>query len=128
MKKLQKLTKNENALIAFVAQSLLDKLADYDNAQSLFGDIYRHGCQSGMVSELVYYNQTTSFYDEHHDEIWDLLTEQADQLGEPNALAMIGNFNGAKNVGSDDQFKNLLAWYAYEETTRTIADIIGIEL
>jgi hypothetical protein len=130
MKKLRLLLNNKNALTVYVTQWLLDN-AEEPNIKAIkatLEDLMHGGCQSGFVSELCYYNQTTAFYDKYEDEIWELLEDMADQMGEHNALALIGTFNGAKNVGSAAQFKNLLAWAAFEETARNIANQIGIEL
>lgn len=134
MKALKTLTQDSNELTAYVANWLLDYAKDsYNKANkesvaSVLNDLMHGGCQSGFVGELCYYNQTTAFYDKYEDEIWELLEDMADQMGEDNALALVGTFNGAKNVGSGQQFKNLLAWAAFEETARNIANEIGIEL
>jgi hypothetical protein len=111
-------------------KSVLADLMDIEEEyrSNYLQDVLQHGCQSGMVLKLIYYNDTCKFYDEFEAEIWDLLTEQAKQLGNANAIEMIGTFNGAKGVYGSDQFKNLLAWYAYEETARQIAENMGIEV
>ena len=85
-------------------------------------DVTEHGCVSGCVSSLIYYSDTVKFYDKFEDEIWDMLEEDANQFGNDNILQTISQFNGAKNVGGLDQFKNLLAWYSVEETCRKILD------
>jgi len=84
-------------------------------------DLLRYGCVSGMVSELIYYTDTVAFHDEHEVEIWDMLWDTSRELGDDNILELIASFNGSKDVGSMDQFKNLLAWWAFEETARQIA-------
>jgi len=85
-------------------------------------DVIEHGCVSGCVSSLIYYSDTVKFYDKFEDEIWDMLEEDTNQFGNDNILQTISQFNGAKNVGGLDQFKNLLAWYSVEETCRKILD------
>ena len=85
-------------------------------------DVVKYGCVNGSVSSLIYYSDTVKFYDEFEDEIWDMLHEDTENFGNDNILQTIGQFNGAKNVGSLDQFKNLLAWYAVEETCRKLLD------
>ena len=42
------------------------------------------------------------------------------ERGVTTKLQLISSFNGGENVGSDYQFKNLLAWYAVEETARNL--------
>ena len=85
-------------------------------------DVIEHGCVSGCVSSLIYYSDTVKFYDKFEDEIWNMLEEDTNQFGNDNILQTISQFNGARNVGSLDQFKNLLAWYSVEETCRKILD------
>jgi hypothetical protein len=73
----------------------------------LITDVATHGCSGGTISELIYYNDTVQFYDDHEDEIWDELSNMADDLGETIPF-MISNFRGCKNVSDPKTFKNLL--------------------
>ena len=79
-------------------------------------EVVQHGCVSGVVSALIYYSDTVKFYDEHEEEIWELLDDHSQNYGSDNVLQFIGGFNGAKNIGSLALFKNLLAWWSVEET------------
>ena len=83
-------------------------------------DVVLEGCQSGIVSELIYYADTESFYKKYCEEIWDRLSNMADDMGEPSILHLIVTFNGSKEVGSDLQLRNLLAWWACEDVCRGI--------
>jgi len=83
-------------------------------------DVILEGCQSGIVSELIYYADTESFYKKYCEEIWDRLSNMADDMGEPSILHLIVTFNGSKEVGSDLQLRNLLAWWACEDVCREI--------
>ena len=83
-------------------------------------DVILEGCQSGIVSELIYYADTESFYKKYCEEIWDRLSNMADDMGEPSILHLIVTFNGSKEVGSDLQLRNLLAWWGAEEVCRGI--------
>ena len=83
-------------------------------------DVVLEGCQSGIVSELIYYADTESFYKKYCEEIWDRLSNMADDMGEPSILHLIVTFNGSKEVGSDLQLRNLLAWWACEDVCREI--------
>ena len=85
-------------------------------------DVVSHGCVSGCVNALIYYGDTSKFYDQFEDEIWEMLEEDTSSFGNQNIFETISQFNGAKNVGSLTQFKNLLAWYSVEETCRKIVD------
>ena len=44
----------------------------------------------------------------------------ADDIGEPSILHLIVTFNGSKEVGSETQLNNLLAWWACEDVCREI--------
>jgi len=71
-------------------------------------DVLQHGCQSGTVSELIYYKDTHKWYDEFYDEIEELREELENSLGEPLKV------NG--------DLKNWYAWLGFEETTRKLYD------
>ncbi len=85
-------------------------------------EITEHGCVSGICGDLIYYKDTVKFHDFHECEIWDMLNADMDEYGSSSILELLSNFNGAKDVGSMDQFKNLLAWYAVEREARLIID------
>ena len=70
-------------------------------------DLMQHGCQSGMIGELVYYADTHKFYDENYDDIEELRQDLEENTGE--ALKPKGDL------------KNWYAWMAFEETARNIA-------
>jgi len=94
----------------------------YDSGMAGFmRDLHYGGCQSGLVGALVYYSDTVKFHDEFEDDIWNLLYESAQDSG-VNILTYVGSMNGAENVGTADQFKNLLAWFAFEETAFRLFD------
>ena len=83
-------------------------------------DVVLEGCVTGIVSELIYYADTESFYKKYCEEIWDRLSNMADDMGEPSILHLIVTFNGSKEVGSELQLRNLLAWWACEDVCREI--------
>jgi hypothetical protein len=84
-------------------------------------DIAEHGC-SGGYPELTYYRDTVALYEEYEDEIWDALDEDYKSFGMKNSLELIASFGGAGDVGSNEQFQNLLTWYLAERTAREIVD------
>jgi len=81
-------------------------------------DIAEHGC-SGGIGGFIYYHETNKFHDDHEDEIWDMLHDDAQDQG-CTTIELIAQFNGQKDVGSINQFKNLLCWYAVEREANTI--------
>ena len=76
-------------------------------------DLCNYGAQGGFPG-LIYYSETTALYDQYRDDIWEMLEEDRDQCGYQSCSELIASFNGAKNVGSDEQYKNLLVWYTAE--------------
>ena len=83
-------------------------------------DVILEGCQSGIVSELIYYSDSCAFYEKYKEEIWQRLSDLADDMGEPSILHLIVTFNGSKEVGSELQLRNLLAWWACEDVCREV--------
>lgn len=83
-------------------------------------DIANHGCSTGIA--FVYYADNDKVYDEYENDIWEALHEDAEDMGYKNELELIGSFNGAKDVESDQQFRNLLVWYMAERTARELTD------
>ena len=105
--------------VEFGQDSILDWLLDTQE-RSTIKDTAEHGCAGGTIPELIYYADTEAFYEKYKEEIWRRLSDMADDMGEPSILHLIVAFNGSKEVGSDLQLWNLLAWWAAEEVCRGI--------
>ena len=105
--------------VEFGQSSILDWLLDTQE-RSTIRDTAEHGCSGGTISELIYYADTSAFYEKYKEEIWRRLSDMADDLGCDSILHLIVTFNGSKEVGSNLQLKNLLAWWAAEEVCRGI--------
>ena len=58
-----------------VINYLLDLAQDSEDAQGILDNIVVHGCESGMVNHLIYYKDTVAYYEEHEEEIKNLVTE-----------------------------------------------------
>ena len=105
--------------VEFKQDSILDWLLETQD-KSTIKDTAEHGCSGGTIGELIYYADTCAFYDKYKEEIWDRLSDLADDMGCESILHLLVTFNGAKEVGSPVQLKNLLAWWAAEEVCRGI--------
>ena len=105
--------------VEFKQDSILDWLLETQEKETI-EDVTQHGCSGGTISELIYYADTSAFYEKYKEEIWRRLSDMADDLGEPSILHLIVTFNGAKEVGSELQLHNLLAWWACEDVCREI--------
>lgn len=100
-----------------VKTMLIDAVGNSNDLRVYMQDILTHGCVTGAVGGLIYYKDTVRFYEEHKDAIWELIFDM--KAGE-SCLSFILSLNGANNVASDEQFKNLLAWFSFEEVTRLL--------
>ena len=60
-----------------VINFLLAQAQDSEDAQGILENVLTHGCESGMVSHLIYYTNTVAYYEEHKSEIMEML----EQLG-----------------------------------------------
>lgn len=76
----------------------------HDDIPTFFEDLLNHGCVSGMVTSLIYYTDTHSFFDNYYDEIEELRYEYQQSTGLPLSI--------------ENDLKNDLAWFAFEETAR----------
>ena len=89
-------------------QTIVDYLNKKDKED--VADIANHGC-SGGVSGLIYYHETSDFYDDHVIEIWEMLEDAADQEGQTLAEKV---YSLTKDEESYRTFKNKLVWWAVE--------------
>lgn len=110
-------------------------LDNADDKKTMLKDLLQHGCASGLVGDLIYYKDTSKFYDKHRKEILEMVEDYCNQTGEnlQSFLSHANNFplskeelkyealvNGIgglirKNKDLADQIKNWLAWFAFEQ-------------
>lgn len=96
--------------------------------ESFFNDLMNHGCISGMVGGLIYYSETTKFFTTHKDEINKMLSSTLDECGLNCPSQLFGNkFDTDDFLCVETTNMNLLAWYSFEETARSIANQLGME-
>ena len=100
-------------------------LAEYEKQElGLIADIAKNGCAGG-VQGLTYYSETASFYDEHEDEIWTILSDEADAAGIANGLML---HNICKEPTSMRVLKNDRVWFAVEVAAQHLEDNLEEEL
>lgn len=101
-----------------IKQEIIDHVLEYyqsdDEVICFFRNLLKSGCESGMVSNMVYYSDTHAFFDRHYCEIEDLRYENLENYGEPMLIRL--------------DLKNHLACFAYEEIAWRLADELGIEV
>jgi len=96
---------------------------DYDSGMVGFiSDLRQGGCQSGMISELIYYSDTVKFYKKFQSEIAELLGELLNDTG-MSVSELFGNkWDDSDPLALNDMNQNLLAWFAFEETAFRLFD------
>jgi hypothetical protein len=104
---------------SYVANDILESIDEYEGtqkqqAQAWYNDLMQGGCQSGFISSLIYYTDTAKFYDRYYNDIEDIRTELEGAMGE--------------SLKPEGDLKNWYAWLGFEETARTIAEEIGLEI
>lgn len=121
VKNLKTLKKDATPLQKSAFDYVLDEWSNYDNKVHIFTDVLYHGCQSGTVGFLIYYNQTTAFYNKHKDEISELLYEIMESTGIYSPTELFGKkWEKEDPLAIEDYNQNLLAWFGFEETLRKI--------
>lgn len=91
-------------------KSIVDaNTADY---KDFIGDVQRHGCASGCVSELAYYSQTDAIFDQYEVEI----IEWAEESGFEDMVkgGLIKRWDTLFGLRSPAN-RQLLVWSAFED-------------
>lgn len=60
---------------------IVEESGTEEEQKNFMEDVLNHGCISGMVSELIYYNDTVAWFDEFRSNIMELLHEAMDLYG-----------------------------------------------
>ena len=105
-----------------VCNYVISRWGDYDDKVHIFTDVLYHGCQSGIVSELIYYSDTVKFYKQYKDDINRLLYSAMSDCGIYSPAELFGDkWDSDDPLALDTYNQNLLAWFGFEETLRNIA-------
>lgn len=111
-------TKLQNAEVTNLERAVIEDILDLYNDDKetveYMRSVVTHGGVSGTIGSLIYYADTYKFFDEHYEDIMDMLQEIEDETGE----LFIDWKGNIKNTG---------AWLAYEETTRKLLEELQIE-
>lgn len=121
---------SESKLKSAVIRILKDKAKDYKgDYKTLFDEILRYGLQSGIISDLVYYDDTKAWFKKYNSEIATLLKDTMYELGANSPSQVFGKkWDETDPFANDTNNQNLLAWFSFEETTREIANRLGYEI
>ena len=99
----------EGTLKHDVAEIIMDQVEELDNNNEvleLVKEIITYGCQSGIVSALITYSDTEKFFDNHANEIFELIEDMRQE--------------GIINMNNFELSKNNLAWFAFETIAQEI--------
>ncbi len=120
-------TKLEEAVLSAIIDEIESSYED--RAEEYFHDLAQNGCISGMVSSLVLYTETQEFFKEHSEEINELVSSTINDCGFSGLTELFGDKFDREDFLCIEQInQNLLAWFAFEETARKLAEKIGIEI
>ena len=114
---------------SITAEVLNDILSKYDEgghdaAESYIKNVLQYGGEAGFVSKLIYYNDTTAFFERHKEEIKKLLTEIMHEIGVKSPAEIFGASWDDDDYFCEDIYnQSLLAWFGYEETLRKVASV-----
>jgi hypothetical protein len=84
-------------------------------------DAAEHGADSGFAG-FTYYDDTSEFVAAHRSLVWQLLADDADELGFENVPALVATFGRSELATDETGFDCLLAWYALETAGRWLCD------
>lgn len=99
---LKKTLQGQSDISKLVAADALEK----SDPITYLEDVVSFGCVSGIVRDLIYYDQTAEFFDRHYQEIemirfnWESLTSEA--------------------IPINGDLKNSFSWFAYEATAQKL--------
>ena len=106
-----------------VAQEWIEeKIADGYTKQEAIDELMAHGCQSGIVSGLIYYADTTKFFEDHKGEINKLLKDTLWSTGLDTAELFGDKWDTDDPLCMDTTNQNLLAWFGFEESVRALGE------
>ena len=77
-------------------------ILSYEEPENTLTDVHYYGCESGAISELIYYVDTHKFYDDYYSDIECLRQDYHQTFGEPLIIPQ------------HHDMKNWLAWWAFE--------------
>ena len=99
---------------------IIENQGNKEEQRTFMEDVMNYGCQSGIVSELIYYNDTVAFFEQFKNEINELLSKMIEETG-LSVNALFGDkWDETDPLAYNISNKNLLAWLAFEEVTRSI--------
>jgi len=122
-----KLSVAENPLETAVIRWINRKAVDYDDVEAVYCDLQKGGCESGFVSDLIYYADTTKFFLKHKKDINAMLIDSLADSGQSISDMFQDKWDSRDPLALDTQNQNLLAWFGFEEAAHNIMSRLGID-
>ena len=117
-------SETNNKLTKYVCDYIIKNWNKYDDKKDVLLDVINCGCESGVCSDLVFYEQTKRFYETYKHEINELLWKS----DYDNLADLFGSdWDPYDPLALEENNQNLLAWFGFEETITNIAYKFGIE-
>lgn len=95
----------------------------YDRISKRLEDI-SHGLSSGIVSSLIYYSDTSKFFEEYYDDIYDMLDDW-EESGLQFIDTLKNNHSETEVIMNTDSVKNDVVWAVYEYIASILDDEIS---
>ena len=102
-------------------QQTTNRFAAYmqDNySHNELADICNHGCVSGCASGMIYYSETTTLFDQYRDDLFEIMADYQDSMGETDTLPDYVQ----KNSGTFSTFANAVVWFCAESVALYATD------
>ena len=99
----------EGTLKHEVVEIIMDQVDGLEKDNEIFSaveEIVTYGCQSGIVSALITYSDAEKFFNNHANEIFELIEDMRQE--------------GIINMNNFELSKNNLAWFAFETVAQEI--------
>ena len=121
LQNIRKLKQTATPLGKRVLNYISDEWSSYTDKTNIFKDVLYYGCQSGTVGFLIYYSDPVRFYKRYKAEIDALLYEAMENTGLHAPSELFGDkWDKEDPLANDVYNQNLLAWFGFEETMRSI--------
>lgn len=114
-------------------RDIVDEVVEYsqeydgDDKEKLIGvleDIGRSGLASGIIGSLIYYDDTTKFFDTYYDEISDVLSDIEDNGLDPMEWLKSSVGDNIAIIMCTEISKNYICWMTYEYVCDELLNIL----
>lgn len=112
-----------NKFTAFVMAELAEMAEKYDSGKvsDVVKDLSNSGCQSGMVSSLVYYSQTTPIFVQFQEELSQITAAILNETRlSPQTFLKERGWDDKDPLVLGDVNRCLIVWMAFEWVASTI--------